>query len=114
MNKKLFKMLCLNFNRELDKDVYEIYEEALSKYDEYYIADAIKYIIEHDKFMPTIARIIEATRELPYRELTEEEKKARWEKEEIRPSWIDEEIDPEEATAEEIAEIDKLLKDIRG
>ena len=109
MNKKLYKLLCTNYNKKLDKEMYEIYEETLREYQDYMVNDAIKYIIQHDKFMPTVARIIEVIKELPNREITEKEKRDQWEKKNIIPKWLDEYLTYEKLEPEEIEKLNKEM-----
>lgn len=115
MNKKLYKMICANYNKTLDKDLYEMYEEALKDYQDHYIEDAIKYIIENDKYMPTLARIKEVVKDLPSRELTEDEKIEKWKKKNIVPAWLDRylNLDGEKLSPSELQELEKEMSMFR-
>jgi hypothetical protein len=92
MNKKLYKMLCLNFNKELDKDMYEFLSEELIDYDPYYVEQAIKKIIREDRFFPNISRILDVIKSIPTHYFSEEEKIQRWSEHNIRPKWLDKEL----------------------
>ncbi len=59
MNKKIFKMLCINFNKDANKETYSLWEEELKKYDPIYVDKALHTIIKNDKYFPTLARIID-------------------------------------------------------
>ena len=91
MNKRLFFMLCTNYNRDPDKQLYELWESNLKDYDETQIENAIKEIIKVDKFMPTLARIIEMI------DTTK------------MPSWFNEKIEYERVSNEELAELEKEM-----
>ena len=110
MNKTLYKKLCMNYGKELDKETYEFMEEALRQYDDKLVEQAIKQIIMNDKFMPTLARIIEVIKEQPILEITEEDKLERWEKKGIHPSCLDKTITNERLTDEELAELEEEFK----
>lgn len=95
MNKGLYLMLCNNYNKQPDKKLYELWQEQLSDYSDTQIENAIKKILKEDKYMPTLARIIEMI------DTT------------ILPEWFDKDIEYERASDEEIEEIDRLLKEIK-
>ena len=59
MNKKVYLMLCKNYNKEPDRDLFEMWQEQLNEYTEEQVENAINQIIKVDKYMPTLARIIE-------------------------------------------------------
>ena len=110
MNKKLYKMLCVNFNKEPDKDMYELLEETLYGYDDYLIKDTIDYIIKNDKYMPNIARIIEVLKSMPNERLTDKQKIKRWEEKGIHPNWLDIEIKREPISDEDLKQLENLMK----
>lgn len=110
MNKKLYKSLCDNFNKEINTDLYDMWKEELKDYDEKLVEQAIKQVIMNDKYMPTLARIIEVIKNLPPLEITEAEKINRWEKKGIHPSWLDKAIVDEKLTDEELAELEEEWK----
>lgn len=92
MNKRLFLMLCDNYNKEINNDLYELFKKNLEDYNEEQIENAIKEIIKKDKYMPTLARIIEMI-DTSY-----------------KPEWMDKEIVREEITPEELAELEEEFK----
>lgn len=89
-------MLCNNYNKQPDKELYELWQGQLSDYSDIQIENAIKEIMKKDKYMPTLARIIEMI------DTT------------ILPEWFDKDIEYERASDEEIEEIDRLLKEIKN
>ena len=109
MNKKIYKTLCDNFNKEINIELYEIWKDELKDYDEKLVEQAIKQIIMNDKYMPTLARIVEVIKALPPLEKTEAEKIERWEKQGIHPSWLDKTIAEEKLTDEELAELESEM-----
>lgn len=110
MNRKTYKFLCDNFNREVNPELYEMWKEELLDYDDKLVEQAINQIIRNDKFMPTLSRIIEVIKEQPPLEITEEEKLARWEKKGIHPSCLDKVRSNEQLTDEELAELEEEWK----
>ena len=91
MNKKQYQLLCSNFNKQKDIDQYEMWKEIFSDKDIYYdvIMDrTIKYIIENDKYMPSVARIKEVYVEMFKAPLTPAEKLKRWKEKGIIPSCL--------------------------
>ena len=92
MNKRLYLMLCSNYNKEPDKELYELWEENLKEYNEQQVENAIKQIIKTDKYMPTLARIIEMI-DTSY-----------------KPEWMNKEITKEEISEEELRELEEEFK----
>ena len=91
MNKRLYLMLCTNYNKEPDKELFELWQSQLFDYSEEQIENAIKEIIKTDKYMPTLARIIE---------MVDTSK---------MPSWFNEKIEYEEVSPEELEELEKEM-----
>ena len=94
MNKQLFKQLCMNFNKEADKDLYELWEHNLRPYDEDEIQKAINVIIAKDKFFPTFSRFLEVVKDIVSKEEFDSEKSVRekMKRLNIHPDWLDKEI----------------------
>lgn len=69
MNKKIFKQLCMNYNKEADKELYELWEYNLRCYDEDEIQKAINIIISNDKYFPTLNRILEVAKNVVAKEI---------------------------------------------
>ena len=110
-------MLCSNFNKQKDIDQYEMWKEIFSDKDIYYdvIMDrTIKYIIENDKYMPSVARIKEVYEEMFKTPLTPEEKLKRWEKKGITPSCLNKEPNEEDVSDEELQELQNEWKMLFG
>ena len=84
-------MLCTNYNKEPDKELFELWQSQLFDYSEEQIENAIKEIIKTDKYMPTLARIIE---------MVDTSK---------MPSWFNEKIEYEEVSPEELQELEKEM-----
>lgn len=84
-------MLCDNYNKDINNDLYEMFKENLEEYSEEQIENAIKEIIKNDKYMPTLARIIEMI-DTSY-----------------KPEWMNKEIKYEEVTDEELEELEKEM-----
>lgn len=91
MNKRLFKMLCDNYNKEINTQLYDLWKEQLKDFSEEQIEYAIKEIIKSDKFMPTLARIIEMIDTS------------------VTPYWLGKEIEYKEVTDEELKELEKEM-----
>lgn len=64
MNKQLFKQLCMNYNKEADKDLYELWNYNLRCYDEEEIQRTINIIISNDKYFPTLSRMLEVIKQI--------------------------------------------------
>lgn len=92
MNKRLYLMLCDNYGKDINNDLYELLKENLKEYSEEQVENAIKEILKKDKYMPTLARIIEMI-DTSY-----------------KPEWMDKEIVREEITPEELVELEEEFK----
>ncbi len=115
MRIELFKKLCMNFNKEPNEDLYLLWNEKFEEFDPYYLEKAISLIISNDSYFPTIARVLEVLRELPYKEIPTEEKKRRMIAKGINPEWLDKEYEDEldEETENEFADFQNFLEDFR-
>lgn len=104
MNKKLFKQLCMNFNREADKELYELWEYNLRPYDEEEMQKAISIIISQDKFFPTLNRVLEVVKDVVKKEVivfdSEDTIREKMKRLNIHPKWLDKEIVNEEIDKE--------------
>lgn len=116
MNKELFKQLCLNFNKESNKELHKLWDKELQDYDPIYVEQAVKNIIAKDRFFPTLARIVEEIKNLPCIEISEEEKIKRMKKLKIVPEWAGKEIVNEpidEETEKIFDDFQEFLEDFR-
>ena len=99
MNKKLFKQLCMNYNREADKELYELWEYSLRPYDDEEMQKAVSIIISQDKYFPTLNRVLEVIKNIVSKEVfvkdTTKYKNAEWYGKEIVNQEIDEECENE-------------------
>lgn len=120
MNKQLFKQLCMNYNKEADKDLYELWEYNLRPYDEDEIQKAISVIIAKDKFFPTFSRFLEVVKEVVSKEEFDSEKSVRekMKRLNIKPDWLNnKEItnEPVDKETEEIFEdFNNFIKEFRN
>lgn len=101
MNRKLYSMLCSNFNKTKDDEHYQMLKEMFKDEDPLYMERTVKKIISEDKYFPSVARIKEVLNEVWETPLTEEEKMKRWGKEDITPSCLSKEPQSEEIDDEE-------------
>ena len=92
MNKKMFVQLCINFNKEPNEMLYDLWKEELDGYDVRYINKAIKKIILEDRYMPNLNRVIEVLNNLEYIYITEEEKLLKMSEIGVKPDWVDKKI----------------------
>lgn len=114
MNKKIFKQLCMNFNKEPDKELYELWEYNLRCYDEEEIQQAISKIIANDKYFPTFSRLLQIVKEVVSKEEfdynNEKHIQEKMKRLDIHPSWLDKET-TNEPIDEQALEIAKLKDD---
>ena len=120
MNKKIFKQLCMNYNKEADKDLYELWEHNLRCFDEEEIQKAISIIITVDKYFPTVNRILEVVKDVVSKESidynSESAVKEKMERLNIKPEWIDKKIINEpidEETVKEFEDFNKFIEEFR-
>ena len=88
MRIELYKKLCANFNKPLDEDLYQLWNEELGDIDSYYVEVAIKNIIKKDTYFPTLNRILEVLKSQPFMEIPQEEKIKRMKAMGIIPNWL--------------------------
>ena len=120
MNKKIFKQLCINFNKEPDKELYELWEYNLRPYDEEEIQKAVERIIATDKYFPTFSRILEIVKDVVSKEdfdySNEDYIKEKMKKHNIHPDWLDKEITNEpidEKTQETFEDFNNFIQEFR-
>lgn len=113
MDRKFFKMLCDNFGKTLNADLYELFDNELKDYDPILVERAVKKILDENKFFPTLSDIKNIIKDLPELKISDEEKIKRWNSKGIQPSWLNEEQEIEEITEEELEELKDLLKDFK-
>lgn len=89
MNKKDFAKLCMNYDKEPNEELYELWNEELKDYDNYYVEMAIKNIIANDRYFPTLSKVIEELKNLPPMEISVEEKIKRMKEKGVIPSWLE-------------------------
>lgn len=89
MNKKDFAKLCMNYDKEPNEELYELWNDALKDYDTYYVKVAIKNIISNDRYFPTLSKVLEEIKNLPPMEIPMEEKIKRMKEKGVIPSWLE-------------------------
>lgn len=89
MNKKDFVKLCMNYDKEPNEELYELWKEELKDYDTYYVEIAIKNITKEDKFFPNLNRILEEIKKLQSLEIPTYEKIKRMKEKGVIPSWLE-------------------------
>ena len=121
MNKTIFKKLCLNYDKEPDKDLYELWEYQLRAYDEEEIQQMVEYIITNDRFFPTLSRVLEVIKEIAKKELdtfdSEKNVREKMKRLNIHPTWLDQEIVNEpidEETQETFEDFNSFLMEFRN
>ena len=119
MNKQLFKQLCMNYNKEADKDLYELWEYNLRPYDEDEIQKAISVIVAKDKYFPTFSRFLEVVKDIVSKEEFDSEKSVRekMKRLNIHPDWLDKEIINEpidEETEDVFNDFNNFLEEFRN
>lgn len=97
MNRKLFKQLCMCFNKQPNEELYELWNDNLINYEPLYIETAIQRIMLNDKFFPTLSRVIEEINGTP-----------KWYGKEIKNQEIDQE------TQNEFNEFQDFIRDFRN
>lgn len=116
MNKELFKKICINFGKDANKELYDLWNEQLEDYAPYYLELAINNIIAKDKYFPTLSRVIEELKNLPSIEIPAEEKTRRMKEKGIEPKWLNKKIvnQPiDEETKKEYEEFQEFIKEFR-
>lgn len=120
MNKKIFKQLCMNYNRDADKDLYEMWEYNLRCYDEDEMQKAINIIIAQDKFFPTLSRVLEVVKDVVKKEDVSKNEDAIIEKAKrlnINLQWYNEDIEDEpidDETKKTFEDFNKFIEEFRN
>ena len=121
MNKQLFKKLCLNYGKDPNKDLYELWSNELRPYDEEELEKAISIIVANDKFFPTLSRVLEVVKEVVKNEVidfnSEASVRKKMERLNIHPDWLDKEIENEpmdEETQKEFDDFQEFLEEFRN
>lgn len=120
MNKKIFKQLCMNYNREADKELYELWEYNLRCFDEDEMQKAVGVIITQDKFFPTLNRILEVLKDIVSKEnviKSELDIREKMERLNIKPKWLDKEIvnkKIDKETEKEFEDFNKFIEEFRA
>ena len=115
MNKNLFKQLCINYNKEADKDLYNLWEHNLRCYDENEVQKAINIIISQDKYFPTFSRMLEAVKSVVEKQILNIDENYKREKMinlKIKPQWFDKNIVAEPIEPDE--EFQNFIKKFRN
>ena len=110
MNRKLYSLLCDNFNKQKDDEHYQMIKEVFKDEDSLLLERALIKIINEDKFFPSVARIREVLNEQSNIPLTKEEKLKRWEKEGITPSCLSKEPEETQISEEELKELEDFFE----
>ena len=115
MNKKLFKQLCMNYNKEADKELYELWEYNLRPYDEEELKKAFGIIMVQDKYFPNLNRVLEVVKDVVNRETFDDRYKLE-KLDRIKPEWYGKEIKNEpidEETKKEFEDFNKFIEEFR-
>lgn len=93
MNKKEFmeitKLLEINYSKQLDVKILELWYEELKEYPKYRYEFAIKEIIKNETFMPNLSKVFEYLK---------------------KPDWLNMDIPENPATPEEIKKLRQRMK----
>lgn len=110
---KLYNQLLLNYNKEFDEDMFEMWYEELEQYGLKYIKQVFRKTMMQNKFMPTLKEVIDELKNIKYEALTEEEKIEKLQEQGIFLKWVDKEIKNEPMTEAELKEFEDLLKEFK-
>ena len=120
MNKKIFAKLCLNYGKEPNEDLYDLWNYNLRPYDEDEIQKAVDRIIATDKYFPTFSRILEIVKDVVSKEdfdySNEDYIREKMKKHNIHPDWLDKEITNEpinEETKKNFDDLNKFIEEYR-
>lgn len=121
MNKNIFKLLCMNYNREADKNLYQLWLYNLRCYDEEEVKKAANIIISQDKFFPTLSRMLEVLKDIVKKEDFEDYNSERTVRKKLetlsfKPEWYGKEIknqEIDESTQREIEDFNNFIKEFR-
>ena len=119
MKIELFKQMCKNFNKELDEDLYLLWNERLRMYVDEEIKKAVNIIISKDKYFPTLSRFLEVIKEVVSKEEFDSEKSVRekMKRLNIKPDWLNKEVTNEpidEETEEIFEDFNSFLEEFRN
>lgn len=108
------KILFQNYNRQISKEILEIWYDSLKDFDNRYLKKAIKKIITTTKFMPSLSEILDAIKNLTIEDstFTEEEKLKQFKKENTIPNWYGKEIKGETDKKSQ-KELEEILKEFK-
>lgn len=121
MNKKTFARLNLNYGKEPDEELYELWCYNLRLYDDEEIDKAFNIIMSKDKFFPTLSRILEVIKEVVNKKKIEFDNediiREKMKRLNIKPEWLDKKITntPINKETEEIFEdFNNFIKEFRN
>lgn len=86
---ELTKLLEVNYSKQLDIKILDIWYEELKEYPKERYEYAVKEIIKKENFMPNLAKIFDYIKS---------------------PNWLDMDIQENPATPEEIAKLEERMK----
>jgi len=86
---KLYNQLLLNYNKEFDSDMFEMWYEELETFDLKYIKQVFRKLMMQNTFMPTLKEVMDELKNVKYEPLTEDEKKEKFKNENVK--WLDKE-----------------------
>lgn len=93
MNKKEFmeitKLLEINYSKQLDVKILDIWYEELKEYPKERYEFSIKQIIKKETFMPNLSKVFDYI---------------------TKPDWLDMDVPENSATPEEIKELEERIK----
>ena len=120
MNKKQFKKLCLNYGKDANVDLYELWNYNLRCFDEEEIEKTINKIIATDQYFPTLNRLLEVAKEIVSSESVEYDEKQLgeiFERKGVVPEWYGKDIESEpidDETEKEFEDFQTFLEDFRN
>ena len=120
MNKKQFKKLCLNYGKDANVDLYELWNYNLRCFDEDEIEKTINIIISTDQYFPTLNRLLEVAKQVVREEDIDYDEKQLggiFKEKGVVPEWYGKEIENEpidEETEKEFNEFQAFLEDFRN
>ena len=120
MNKKQFKKLCLNYGKDANVDLYELWNYNLRCFDEEEIEKTINKIIATDQYFPTLNRLLEVAKQVVREEDIEYDEKQLgeiFERKGVVPEWYGKDIESEpidDETEKEFEDFQTFLEDFRN
>ena len=115
--KKIFKNLCANYQKPLDKDLCEFWFEELEVFDIEEINRAFKKIMSSDKFFPNLNRIFQVLNSSSETKIDEFKKEEKFMKSGIYPSWYQKEIENQKIdleTEKSFKDFQEFIKNFRN